>query len=75
MKAFWIPWTKNVYVVMLVSRLLFLMVLGLNLDVQDWKTKHFAMELLQKSTFAEVGILMIPGSILHDFECPWDQFS
>ena len=38
-------------------------VLGLNLDVQGWKTKHFAKEVLQKSTFAEVGILMIPGSI------------
>ena len=31
----------------------------MNLDVQDWKTKHFAREVLQTKTFAEVGLLMI----------------
>ena len=30
--------------------------MGLNLDAHDWKTKDFATEVLQKSTFAEVGI-------------------
>ena len=55
------------YFVMLVCRLLFTTVLGLNVDVQDWRTKHFAREVLQKSIFAEVGILMIPGFIFHDF--------
>ena len=53
-----------------ISRLLFLMVfgpLGLNLGVWDWKTKHLAREVLQKSTFAEIGFLVIPGSIFHDF--------
>ena len=51
------------------------MVLGLNLAFQDWKTKHFASDVLQKSTLAEIGILMIPRSIFHDFGWPWNQFS
>ena len=38
-----------------------------NLDVKDWKTKHFAKEVLQKSTFAEVGIFMVAGSVFYDF--------
>ena len=41
--------------------------MGLNLGVWDWETKHLAREVLQKSTFAEIGFLMIPGSIFHDF--------
>ena len=64
---------ENVSFVMLVSKLLFLMsFLGRNQDVQDWKTKHFARDVLQKSTFAEVGIL--PGSIFHDFGWHCDHF-
>jgi hypothetical protein len=47
----------------------------MNLGVWDWKTKHLAREVLQKSTFAQIGFLMIPGSIFHDFWWPWDQFS
>ena len=51
-----------------------------NLDVWDWKTKHLARKVLQKSAFAEIGFLMIPGSIFHDglrtnfhdFCCPGD---
>ena len=35
--------------------------------MSDWKTKHFAREVLQKSTFAEVG-RMIPRSIFHDLD-------
>ena len=54
------------YFVMHVSRLLFLMVFG---SESGCKTKHFAKDVLQKLIFAEVGILMIPGSIFHDFEC------
>ena len=60
----------------------FLMSFGSDLDVWDWKTKHLALEVLQKSSFAEVGFLMIPGpffmilnslgSIFHDFCCPAD---
>ena len=54
--------SQNVYYVMLVSRPLFLMVcLGLNLDVEAWKTQHFARDRLQKWIVAEVGILMIAG--------------
>ena len=49
--------------------------MGLNLDVQDWKAKHFASEVLHKSAFAEVGILMIPECIFHDFGWHWDSFS
>ena len=29
-----------------------------------------AWEVLQKSTFVEIGFLMIPGSIFHDFGWP-----
>ena len=36
---------------------------GLDLDVWDWKTKYLARGISQKSTFAEVVFLMIPGSI------------
>ena len=43
---------------------------GLNLGVWDWKIKHLAREVLQKSTFVEIGFLMIPGSIFHDFGWP-----
>ena len=56
------------YFVMLVSRLLFLMVF-------DWKTKHCASDVLQKSTSPEVSIFMIPESTSHDFGWPWDQVS
>ena len=35
--------------------------------VQDWKNKHVAWKVLQKSTFAEIGFLMIPASNFHDF--------
>ena len=39
----------------------------MNLGVWDWKTKHLAREVLQKSTFTQIEFLMIPGSIFHDF--------
>ena len=39
--------------------------LGLNLGVWDWKNKHLAWKVLQKSTFAEIGFLIIAGSIFH----------
>ena len=38
LKDFWVPWTKNVYHVMLVSRLLFLIVFGFESGVEDWKS-------------------------------------
>ena len=50
-----------------IPRLLFLLLLSLNLGVWDWKNKHLAWKVLQKSTFVEIGFLMIPGSIFHDF--------
>ena len=36
---------------------------GLNLSVWDWKKKHLAWKVLQKSTFAEIGLLMIPTKV------------
>ena len=44
--------------------------LVLNFGVWDWKIKHLGREVLQKSTFVEIGFLMIPGSIFHDFGWP-----
>ena len=41
------------------------------LDAWDWEDKHLASEVLQKTTFAEIRFLMIPGSIFHDFWWPW----
>ena len=41
--------------------------LGLNFGVWDWKNKHLAWKVLLKSTFAEIGFGMIPGSLFHDF--------
>ena len=40
----------------------FIRFLSLNLDVWDWKTEHLAREVLQKSSFAEIGFLMILGA-------------
>ena len=48
---------------------------GLNLGVWDRKIKHLTRKVLQKSTFAEIGFLMFPGSIFHDFGKARDQFS
>ena len=39
------------------------MILNLNLDVWDWRTKNLAPEVLQKSIFAGIGFLVIPGMI------------
>ena len=43
--------------------------------VWGWNTKHVAWEMLQKSFFAELGFLMVPGSVSHEHECPGDQWS
>ena len=60
---------------MLVSRFLFLMFFGSGFGYLGLENQALAREVLQKSTFAEVVFLIIPGSIFHDFEGPWDQFS
>ena len=44
--------------------------LDLDLDVWDVKAKHLEWDVLQKSTFAEVVFFIIPGFIVHGFECP-----
>ena len=46
-----------------------------DLSVRVYKNKNLAWKVFQKSTFAEIGFLMIQGSIFHDFGWPWDQFS
>ena len=63
------------YSLMLVSRLLFLMAFGSASGCPGLETKHFAKEVLQKSTLTEVGVLTMPDSIFHDLGWPWDQFS
>ena len=47
-----------------VSRFLFLIFLGLILDVQDWEPNDFAWDVLRKSNFADFGIRMIPVHVL-----------
>ena len=64
--------SKKKFFFISISRLLFLLLLSLNLGVWDWKNKHLAWKVLQKSTFAEIGFLVIPGSFFHDFRWPWD---
>ena len=61
-----IPGTSTCYLTCVVASLL---------DVQNWKTKHFVKEVLQKSTFAEVGILIVSGSIFHDLGSPLEPIS
>ena len=65
---------EDVYFVMLVFRLLFRMVFGFESGCPRLEIQHFAKEVFHKSTFTEVGILMIPGCIFYDFGWPWDQF-
>ena len=60
-------WTEKHDFFTFVSRLLFLMILGSASGVWDRKIKHLARKVLQKSTFAEIGFLMFPGSTFHDF--------
>ena len=67
--------TTNVYFVMSVSRLLFLIFFLLEPGCPGLENRDFAKEVLQKSPFAEGGILMTPGSFFHGFEWPWEQFS
>ena len=58
----------------LFSGFFFQCVLGLNLDVWDWKNKNWAMGVLQKSISVKIGFLRIPGFIFSDFGWPWEQF-
>ena len=60
-------WIKKEVFFISISRLFFLLFLNLSLCVWDWKNMYLALKVLQKSTFAEIGFLVIPGSIFHDF--------
>ena len=67
---------KNGYVVMLVSRLLFLMAFRSEsgcLGLENY-SKHFGRDVLQKLNFDEVGILIVPVSIFHYFGWSWTNF-
>ena len=75
MKALCTLWNKRRVFCNACLQVSFSDALDLDLDSWDWKTKNLATEVLQKSTFAEVGFLMMPGSVFHDFGLPWDQFS
>ena len=66
---------KNEILSYLLPSCLFWWFLSGNLGVWDCKNKPLVMEVLQKSSFAGSGFLMIPGSILHDFGWPWKPFS
>ena len=67
-ELFWYFWTeKKQFFSYLFPGCFFCWFLGLNLGVWDWKNKHLAWKVLQKSIFAEIGFLVIPGSIFHDF--------
>ena len=68
-------WTKKKVCFISISRLFFLLVFGFKFRCLGLKNMHLAWEVLQKSTSVKIGFLMIPGSILHDFGSPWDQFS
>ena len=50
---------------MLAPMLFSLMICGSESVCLGVETKHAAMEVLQKFFFAEIGFLMIPGSIFH----------
>ena len=51
------------------------MIFGSESGCLGLENQAFGKGGIAKSTFAEIGFLMIPGSIFHDFGWPWDQFS
>ena len=59
---------------MLVTRFPFLMIFGFESGCMGLENQVMAREILEISTFAEVGLLMIPGAIFYDFGWPRDQF-
>ena len=65
---------KHVHILVLVSRFLFQRIFARDLDVWHWRSKYLSWDVLQKTIFAEVGILTIPGSIFHDFGWPGPFF-
>lgn len=51
------------------------MIVGLNLDVWDWKCKHVATDVLHKSTFVEMSFIIILGSMFAGFRVAVEPFS
>ena len=62
----WFFWTEKHEVSISFSRLFFLTIFGFESGCLGLENKHLAREVLQKTTFAEVGFLAIPGPILSD---------
>ena len=70
------------YAFMLVSRFFSMMIFGFGSGYWDWKTKDLERKVLRRSTFAEVGLLMVPvaffmilsvlGINFHHLCCPGD---
>ena len=81
LKVVWLPWTKKG---VFVHGCLHVSFWGTWLSpcgffrsesaILPLKNKRLAREVLQNSTFGEIGFLMILGFILHDFGWPWDNF-
>ena len=60
--------------VIVVSRFRFLTILGCESRCLGLEQQGFRMRVLQKTTFKEVGILMISESIFDDFRWRWEPF-
>ena len=58
---------KNIDFFISISRLLFLLVFGSKFGCLGLEKQAFGMESIAKSAFAEIGFLVIPGTIFHDF--------
>ena len=76
-KNFGYNWSEKHIFFASISRLSFLMFLGLESGCLGLEKTGICQgrEVLQKAAFAEIGFLLIPVSIFHDFEGLWDQFS
>ena len=66
---------KVLYFHMSVFRFPLLINFGSESGCLGLETKRLASDVLQKSSFAEVGFLMNPEPICYDCWWPWDQFS
>ena len=66
---------SNKIIFISISRLLFLMFFGSESGCLGLENQVFGQGGIAKLNFRRNWIVMIPGSIFHDFGWPWDQFS
>ena len=66
LRAVWVGTGKLSFLSCLFPSVFLLVILGLNPDVWDWKTRHLAKEVLQKIVSAEFGSVKIPRSPCYD---------